>query len=213
MAQHIATALRLVESENQTVSCQHFEKSRMLDLMSRSLTLAEANEIREIALSAPVERASPASPEQISKHLQFIAATLPSRNVDEETGRQRFAVYVRILGGYSDDAMKFMSVDILRNNDWFPTPNQCLTVLEQYCPPVDEIQRALMIAGRSVQDHFEEWLARLQESPVDQSVINEAPDRWKQIARERGTLRFNPDDGFTQRHLPKIEHGGESCAA
>ena len=73
----------------------------MDDLMTRSdLTVAECDELRSLALAMPIENV-PVETRELAKQLQFIEATLPSKNTDEQSGQMRTAVYARILGGSS----------------------------------------------------------------------------------------------------------------
>ena len=205
MAQQIGRILPLAKpDEARTVSCPRSEKSLIESLMSLDLSLPEAFQLRDLALAEPRDREQPASPEQIARHLQFIAATLPSRNVDDETGKQRFAVYVRMLSGYGNDALAFMSQEVLRDHDWFPTPRQCLAALSRYTPSPSLRERALDHASALIHAKFEDWRDALLDGPVRQAATDEVPDKWRRIAFEQGLLRFDAEAGYTQR-LPKRE--------
>lgn len=173
----------------------------MLALMDgNDLTLAEATELRDLALFATrSDVAVAATPDELANHLRFIDATLPRRNADEETGRQRFAVYARMLSGYSNDALAFMSLEILRNYDWFPSPRQCIEAVERYSPPSTVSDQALMIAGNRVQVLFDEWFERLRTETVEQAEIDAVPDRWLRIAETRSALRWTTERGYFQR--------------
>jgi hypothetical protein len=88
--------------------------------MSRSeLTVAECDELRSIALAMPVENI-PVETRELAKQLQFIEATLPSKNTDEQSGQMRTAVYARILGGYTKEALSYMTERVCKELDWFP---------------------------------------------------------------------------------------------
>jgi hypothetical protein len=106
----------------------------MDDLMTRSeLTVAECDELRSMALAMPVENI-PVETRELAKQLQFIEATLSSKNTDEQSGQMRTAVYARILGGYTKEALSYMTERVCKELDWFPTPRQCLQILESYTP-------------------------------------------------------------------------------
>ena len=140
MAQQIG---QLINVETKTALPQHFDTSRMDELMSRSeLTLAECDELRSIALAMPVENI-PVETKELAKQLQFIEATLPSKNTDEQSGQMRTAVYARILGGYTKEALSYMTERVCKELDWFPTPRQCLQILDSYTPRTTKKDKAL----------------------------------------------------------------------
>ena len=166
--------------------------------MSRSdLTPAECDELRSIALAMPEEHA-PVEPRELAKQLQFITATLPSKNTDEQTGQMRTAVYARILGGYSKDALTYMTERVCKELNWFPTPKQCLDILAEYRPPASRKDKALRICAEHVEVRFEAFIASLRSGEAEQPTIDAAPDRWKRIAYERGLLK-REGDGYVIR--------------
>jgi hypothetical protein len=175
---------------------QHFDTSRMDALMSRSeLTVAECDELRSIALAMPVENI-PVETRELAKQLQFIEATLPSKNTDEQSGQMRTAVYARILGGYTKEALSYMTERVCKELDWFPTPRQCLQILESYTPRTSRKDKALLICSNHTQKRFEEFISKLHcGEPVE---LADKPDRWLRIAEDRGYLRLI-DGEFTIR--------------
>lgn len=150
------------------------------------LTVAECDELREIALSMPDEQFK-VSPRELARQLQFIEATLPAKNIEEQSGQMRTAVYARILGGYSKEALSYMTERVCRELDWFPTPRQCLDILADYRPPASRKDKALMICANHTQARFDEWLQALRTGDVD---LEGKPERWLRIATEQGYLRF-----------------------
>lgn len=158
---------------------------------------SDCAELREIALAMPAEHV-PATPSQLAKQLQFIAATLPSKNVDELNGQMRTAVYARILGGYSKDALAYLTERACRELNWFPTPHQCLTILEDYRPRATRKEKALLLCANHVEDRFQAFLALLQTGEASQPTIDAAPERWQRIAYERGLLK-REGEGFALR--------------
>lgn len=150
--------------------------------------MEQCDRLRELALSLPAD-ADIATPQEISRQLEFIAATLPAKNIDEEGGQKRFAVYVRLLGGYSKKALSYMTEMACRELDWFPTPRQCLGYLEQYRSPPNTKDRALKKCQDFTQAVFDQFVADLRDGPVEQSVIDAKPERWKRICVETGLLR------------------------
>ena len=165
-------------------------------LMSRSdLTVAECDELRAIALAMPEEHA-PIESRELARQLQFIEATLPSKNTDEQSGQMRTAVYARILGGYSKEALSYMTQRVCRELDWFPTPHQCLDILADYNPPVSRKDKALRICANHTQARFDEFIEALRKK--DKVDLTDKPERWLRIATEQGYLKFT-DDQYQQR--------------
>jgi len=185
MAQQIG---QLVNVETKTALPQHFDTSRIDELMSRSeLSIAECDELRSIALAMPVENI-PVETKELAKQLQFIEATLPSKNTDEQSGQMRTAVYARILGGYTKEALSYMTERVCKELDWFPTPRQCLQILDSYTPRTTKKDKALRICLNNTQARFEEFIMSLRcGEPVN---LKDKPDRWLRIAEERGYLRI-----------------------
>lgn len=182
--------------DEQTALPQPFGTSRMDRLMSRSdLTVAECDELRAIALAMPEEHA-PIESRELARQLQFIEATLPSKNTDEQSGQMRTAVYARILGGYTKEALSYMTQRVCRELDWFPTPHQCLDILADYNPPVSRKDKALRICANHTQARFDEFIEALRKK--DKVELTDKPERWLRIATEQGYLKF-ADDQYQQR--------------
>jgi hypothetical protein len=172
-----------------------FDTSRMDHLLSLSeLTVSECDELRSIALAMPTEHI-PVETRELARQLQFIDSTLPSKNVEEQSGQMRTAVYTRILGGYTKDALSYMTQRVCRELDWFPTPRQCLEILADYRPRATRKDIALRICAKHTQARFDQWIAALRTGgDVD---IEGVPDGWLQIAETQGYLRCN--DGKYER--------------
>ena len=168
----------------------------MDDLMTRSdLTVAECDELRSMALAMPIENI-PVETRELAKQLQFIEATLPSKNTDEQSGQMRTAVYARILGGYTKEALSYMTERVCKELDWFPTPRQCLEILERYTAPTSKKDKALLICSNHTQARFDEFIMSLRcGEPVE---LRDKPERWLRIAETQGYLRLI-DGEFTIR--------------
>lgn len=136
------------------------------------------------------DRPRPASPLQLTKHLTFMAATLPSKAQDDESGKMRFAVYSSILGEYSNDALAYMARRACTELDWFPTPRWCLEAVQQYRAPATEKEEALMLCHRFWQGRFEDFIFDLERGIADQETVDAVPLQWRKIAMERGFLRW-----------------------
>lgn len=141
----------------------------------------------------------PATSEQIARHLEFLAATLPGRGIDEQSAKMRFAVYSRILSEYSNAALSFMSRIVCERFDWFPTPKQCLEVLSEYRKPTSEGEYALSQCHQYRQSRFEEWIDALRAGEISQGDVDNKPEQWRRIAVEQGFLRRLEDGSFVIR--------------
>jgi len=160
------------------------------------MTDAECDELMGMALSLQ-DNTEAASPQQFAKHLQFIRATLPTQYSDDQAGQQRTAVYARILGGYSNAALSYMTERVCRELDWFPTPHQCLTILADYRPSATRKDKALRLCANHTQAKFDEWMQALRDGGAP---IEGKPERWLRIATERGYLR-RTETGYEIRQM------------
>lgn len=132
-----------------------------------------------------------------------MAATLPSKAVDDDAGKMRVAVYSRLFEGYSNEALAYMARIACERCDWFPTPRQCLDILANYRSPTSDREIALGYCHDFTQRHFEFWLSRISDGTADQATIMEPPEQWRRIAVERGYLRFVPPDRYVVRKKPE----------
>ena len=156
-------------------------------------TVEEARALRAWAETQD-ERPEPATTSELARHLEFLAATLPSKVIDEESGKRRVAVYARILGDFSNHALAFMARKACERYDWFPTPRQCLEILNEYRPPATDPHRALMLCRYYWQGKFDDFIALLKAGEASQADVDALPEQWRRIAVERGFLRFMPED-------------------
>lgn len=164
-----------------------------------------AEEARALAAWAETPEPLPelATIQEISRHLAFIAATLPSRSQDEEGGKMRVAVYSRILGEFTNHALTFMARRACETLDWFPTPRQCLDILREYRQPNTERSHARALLHQFAQQQFEAFMERLREREASMTEIDAVPDQWRRIAVERGYLRYAKSGGYEIRHEPR----------
>lgn len=152
-------------------------------------TVEQAKALRVWA-EAQDDRPKAASPLQITKHLTFLGATLPSKAQDDESGKMRFAVYSSILSEYSNEALAYMARRACAELDWFPSPRQCIELADQYRPPVSEKEQALALCHRFFQGKFEDFIFELENGIAEQETVDSVPLRWRKIAMERGYLRW-----------------------
>lgn len=158
-------------------------------------TREECRSLRAWANAQPVSRPVAATHDQIERHLEFLAATLPSKAIDVETGKRRFAVYVSLLNGYSNEALAHMAKRACETLDWFPTPRQCLDLAREYESSPSAASQALIQCNHYDQNAFDIWIDAL---PKD-GEIGDAPKRWIDIAVARNVLRRSLDGTVTLR--------------
>lgn len=158
-------------------------------------TRAECRALRAWANAQTNDRPTAATQDQIERHLEFLAATLPSRAIDDESGKRRFAVYVSLLTGFSNAALANMARRACETYDWFPTPKQCLELAREYNHGVGAKTTALADCNRYDQAAFETWIEALG----NDGEIGDAPERWIDIAVTRNVLRRMPDKSLTIR--------------
>ncbi|MBA4306433.1 MAG: hypothetical protein C0429_06810 [Sphingopyxis sp.] len=165
------------------------------------MTDEDCASLRELALAMPSDEV-PADPAFIARKLEYVAATLPFKNVDQRAGQKRMAVYIRILSGYSEEAVSFMAINACKLHDWFPTPRQCIEILESYVPPQSKRDDILKICAAHVENSFDAFKKSLATGTVEPAAINSRPQRWLRILVEQGLLRFE-NDQFVQRRRPE----------
>lgn len=165
-------------------------------------TMEEADALRVWA-DTQINDNVPATARQLAKHLAFVEATLPSKNVDGETGQMRTAVYTSLLADYSDGALAFMARKACATLDWFPTPKQCIDILSQYRAPRSDKETALALCHSFAQRRFEEFIWSLETGKATNDAILAVPDQWRRIAIERCLLRAMPDGSFVIRDRGK----------
>ena len=166
-------------------------------MAGKPTTIEECRILAAWAEAQPSGKPRPASAEQIERHLEFLATALPSKRVDLDTGKRRFAVYVSMLGGFSDAALAHMSRRACETLQWFPVPAECIALAREHREPVDDHAAILRLCEDTANDLFERWLVNIGEG----QPIGDVPDRWLRIAVERGTLRRLEHDRYVTRAL------------
>ena len=147
----------------------------------------------------------PVTVEQLGKHLEFMAAALPSKVVDKQTGKMRAAVYAKILGKFSNAAIAFMARRACETLEWFPTPSQCLAILDMHIGAPGDKQQALHFCQQFWQQRHEAFLASLEAGDATDAQVAEVPEQWRKIAVEKGYLRRLDDGSYVIRQRPAPE--------
>ncbi len=166
--------------------------------MAPPATISECCALKAWADGEP-DGHEPASIEELAKHLQFLNSTLPRQAADADAGKKRTAVYARILGSFSSDALAFMTRRACETLDWFPTPHQCLEILKEYQEPATDKQIALSLCQSFWQTRMDEFLTSLRDGVACQADVEGAPHQWRMVAMERGYLRLMDDGAFVIR--------------
>jgi hypothetical protein len=169
-------------------------------------TFEESRALREWAENQPLTVTNAAMPYQLTKRLQYMDATLPTRKSDDLNGEMRTTVYVSLLTGYSDEALAHMVRTACATLDWFPSPRQCLAILADYRPPASDRDTALRLCHDFAENTFSRWMANV----ADGQPIGDAPERWFRIAVEQGVMRRLADGKYVSRALyqgPSIAPG------
>ena len=64
--------------------------------------------------------------------MRTLRACLPSRPADDIDGQLMLAMYHHHLGAYSHIALDYLVKRVTRDCRWFPTINECLTIIADY---------------------------------------------------------------------------------
>lgn len=132
-------------------------------------------------------------------------AILPRKAEDDVRGELRFAIYRRMIGHATKDAISFMVETAISELEWFPSPKQCLEILARWQRNDGEVQRRAS-AAKMVRDEqrarFDDTLAALERREMDQAAIDALPRRMREIAAERGYLRRHDDGQYRYRGAP-----------
>lgn len=160
-------------------------------------TVEEADRLMAWAMSIPVQP-EPCDVSAIAVQLDYMRAALPSRSVDEEDGKKRLAVYVKLLRPFSEAALAHMARRACEELDWFPTPRWCVEAARSHRAPSKDRETALALCSRFRQQIFTDWLRRLRAGDVDQAEIDAAPKRHRLLAEDQGLLRW---DAAAARHI------------
>lgn len=126
-----------------------------------------------------------------------MSAALPSKGLDEMTGKMKVAVYASLLGAHSNEALAFMARTACQTLDWFPTPRQCLELIADYRPPTSPQEIALRLCEHYTTEQFDRWMTRI----CDGQPVGDVPEQWLRIAVEQGAMRRLSDGSYVSRAL------------
>ena len=195
-------AITALETALPTTSSTPAETSLTLKPLIRlPTTVEECRSLKEWAETQATD-VIPVTSEQLAKHLAFMAAALPSKVVDKQTAQMRVAVYLKILGKFSNAAIAFMARRACETLEWFPTPSQCLAILDMHIGAPGDKQQALHFCQQFWQQRHEAFLASLEAGDATDAQVAEVPEQWRKIAVEKGYLRRLDDGSYVIRQRP-----------
>lgn len=185
----------LMVVDRRTVSSTQSTRPALRPVQGDPTTAEESRALREWADGLPADIPIRATRDQIFRHLEFLASALPSKAVGDEAGRKRFAVYVSMLQGFSDEALSHMARRACETLDWFPTPHQCIDLAKEFRPPTSASTFAIAACNRFDQSSFEGWIATIGLDEPNLAV----PAHWIEIALTRNLLRRMDDGSVVSR--------------
>ena len=200
-------ALAVLEGSRETASTKPSALSLVeaRDIVAPN-TVADARALQAWAERLPAQPEVRTGPEELAEQMRYLRSVLPSRPTDIETGKRRVTVYTRILGRYSPESIRRMVEKAAETCRFFPTPAECVAILDGFVEPPTDRNRALSMCQQFWQTRFDEWLAELRMPDVSPSIIDAVPDQWRRIAMERGLLRLTEDGAYViRRQAPNAE--------
>ena len=103
---------------------------------------------------------------------------------DDVGGKLAFAVYVRMLGAYPDEAISYLTEQAIAKLTFFPTPAECLSILKGWHRR-DDMARAHHLATMATQREYrarwDETRAALKARTMTQDEIDELPLKLQQV--------------------------------
>lgn len=173
------------------------DSSGLVTVGSRRLDDQQMAEMREAAaLPVPI---IPACEDLHFDRAMRSLSTLPRRADDALTGDLRLELYRWKLGEFSQGAINYLVSRALETCRWFPTPAECLKILQERYGPVERARAAKASAAAAIrleqQARLADWMARLRSGEASQQEIDAASERHRRIAEAAGLLRWDDAAG------------------
>lgn len=187
-------AMHLVRSS--TDSLRNFDLASLPERLDDA-TLAT---MRELAV-CPLPPMRECDEGSFLEAMATMQASLPRRSSDQITAEIQVATYRKIIGTHPKVAIEFLAATAIREQQWFPTPKECLDILARWERADGWTRKRSAVRqriGSELEARMAETMAALTGGPLDPAEIDAIPDRWKAIAETRGLLRKWPDGSFTQ---------------
>ena len=136
-----------------------------------------------------------ATPDEIIKNLRYLAAAMPSKSTDDETGKRKLTVYVQALAGFSLEAIKHMARRARDELKWFPVVSECLPLARSYKGP--EILRNRVEAA--LRRHNEAQQGKPEAPPITDEEIRVMSPSMIRMGLAMGE--------FTQERVDRVRGG------
>lgn len=176
-----------------------------LDLMTLPARLDdETLAMVEAVAKAPLAPLPPCSDGKFVAAMRYLASSLPSKAQDDLGGEMRINAYRRTLGGYSEDAISYLTGEALRTCKWFPTIAECIEIIGRWTRNDDALRnkrRAEVIARNERQARLDETMAALERGDLSGEQIAALPERFIDIGLTRGLIWPELDGTFRPRPL------------
>jgi hypothetical protein len=199
-------------------TCSEAEEAlRYLRALPDRLNDQQLAEVRDIARRS-IPPAVPVSPMQFAKAMRRLSV-LSRRADDDSTGEVRLEVYGRMLGHYPAEAIAYMTRAILATEQWFPSPAQCLRVIERWSRSDDAVRAQALARSRYEAENTLRWQelcdrfrrACLGEIEIPQGEIDALPDLIKRRLDCEMLLRFGLDGVWRVRRKPQPQIEAGPC--
>lgn len=183
------------------------DSSGLATVASRRLDDQQIAEMR-VAAAQPVP-VLPACEDLHFDRAMRSLSTLPRRADDELTGDLRLELYRWKLGGFSQGAINHLVSRALETCRWFPSPAECLVILQERNGPVERAQAAKASAAAAIrlemQARLADWMDRLRRGEASQDEIDGVSERHRRIAETAGLLRWDEAAGCHRLRAPLDE--------
>ncbi|WP_310530702.1 hypothetical protein [Novosphingobium sp.] len=130
------------------------------------------------------------------------------RRADDTGGMLRLKLYQRKLGGYSNDALSFLTSKALEQCHWFPTIAECLNILAGFPNrevATDRRDTAKVLIRREANARMDDDLGLLKNRRMSQEQIDALPEFTKRVATERCTLWACKDGTHIARQFAPLD--------
>jgi hypothetical protein len=156
--------------------------------------------VREIA-TAPLPRLEPCDERHWAVAMERLAI-LPRRADDARMAEVRDHAMQSLLAHYGNQAIIHMATVALRHLEWYPTPAQCIKILDAWGGhgvAGERKAKAQHLIRRERQARMDDTRKALQWGNLNANDINALPQWEKKVFETEGLIRENPEGGYTPR--------------
>lgn len=148
----------------------------------------------------------PCSEDQFDKMMRSLSI-LPRKGDDEVTGKLRHGLYLRKLGGFSDEAIGHLCSKALETCKFFPTISECLAILKGWDNrhlSITAREKARVAVRNERQFRMEETMTALCRGDLDGDQIAALPEGIRRIALTRALIWDDGDGKYRPRPDPVL---------